>query len=170
MRSRLLVPVFALALTGAIASCDNDITSINEGFDDTATWRANLDVTQETPTPTLGAGVTPSGRAWIIDNGSTLTWYMEYSGLSSNATQAHIHRAAPGVAGNVIIPLPIVTRTSGTVSGFIDMNLADVSPQTNETVSADSLRTLLNNGNAYVNIHTGNNPAGEIRGQVARND
>ena len=169
MRSRLLVPVFALALTGAIASCDNDITSINEGFDDAATWRANLDVTQETPAPTLAAGVTPSGRAWMIDNGSTLTWYMEYSGLSSNATQAHIHREAAGVAGPVIIPLTIVTRTSGTVSGFIDMNLADVSPQANETISADSLRTLLNNGNAYVNIHTGNNAAGEIRGQVARN-
>jgi hypothetical protein len=169
MRSRLLVPVFALALIGAIASCDEDITSINEGFDETATWRANMDATQEVPAPNLTGATNPNGRAWIIDNGTTLTYYMEWDGLTSNVTQAHIHRAAPGVAGPVIVPLTTVARQDGIVAGTIDMGVADVAPAAGETVSPDSLRTLLNNGNAYVNIHTGTNGAGEVRGQVSRN-
>ena len=36
----------------------------------------------------------------------------------------------------------------------------------NANVSLDSLRTLFNNGNAYVNVHTSVNPGGEIRDQV----
>jgi len=36
----------------------------------------------------------------------------------------------------------------------------------NANVSLDSLRTLFNNGNAYVNVHTTANPGGEIRDQV----
>ena len=169
MRSRLLVPVVALALTGAIASCDsdNDITDVTEGFDDAATWRASLSAAQEVPAPSV-AGVTPSGRAWIVDNGTTLTYYYEYSGLSSNANNAHIHRAAAGVAGPVIVPITFYPATSRVIAGTVDMTLADVAPSAGETVSPDSLRTLLNNGNAYVNVHTVNNPAGEIRGQVAR--
>lgn len=170
MRSRkLLVPVFALALIGAIASCDEDITSIDEGFDDTATWRANLDAAQEVPAPTLTGGATPSGRAWITDNGTTLTYYMEYNGLTSNASNAHIHRAAPGIAGPAIVQFVFVQRPDGVVSGTVDMTVADVAFSANEVVSPDSLRTLLNNGNAYVNVHTTTNGAGEIRGQVNRN-
>jgi hypothetical protein len=32
----------------------------------------------------------------------------------------------------------------------------------------DSLMTRLNNGTAYVNVHTRRNPGGEIRGQITR--
>jgi CHRD domain len=170
MRSRTLVPVLALTLTGVIASCENNITNIAEGFNDTATWRANMDAAQETPAPNLAGASNPNGRIWFTDNGTTLTYYMEYSGLSSNVTQAHIHRAAVGVAGPIIVPLNVLLRQSGTVAGTIDMTATDVAPQSpTENVSPDSLRTLLNNGNAYVNVHTANNGPGEIRGQVARN-
>ncbi|HXN76162.1 MAG TPA: CHRD domain-containing protein, partial [Gemmatimonadaceae bacterium] len=37
----------------------------------------------------------------------------------------------------------------------------------NVNISLDSLRVLFNNGNAYVNVHTTANGAGEIRGQIA---
>jgi hypothetical protein len=171
MRSRLLVCVLALALTGAIASCDNDITAISEGFDQTATWRANMDAAQETPAPNLAGSTNPSGRAWVTDNGNTMTWYMEYNGLTGNAVAAHIHRGAPGVGGPIVANLFVsaVPGTSATVAGHIDMTVADLAPGTTETVSPDSVRTLLNNGNAYINVHTGQNGAGEIRGQVQRN-
>ncbi len=168
MRSRLLMSAFALALTGAIASCDEDITSIGEGLDDTADWRANLDAAQEVPAPT-GATANANGRAWITDNGTTLTWHLEYNGLTSNAIAAHIHRGAPGVAGPVIVGFTVIGRTEAITEGTIDMTVADVATSAAETVSPDSLRTLLNNGNAYVNVHTSTNGAGEIRGQVQRN-
>ena len=168
MRSRWLVTVFTLALTGALASCENDITSIAEGFDDTADWRATLTVAQEVPAPTGGAA--GSGRVWLTDNGNTMTWYMEYNGLTGNAVAAHIHRGAPGEAGPVVANLftSAVPGTSAAVAGTIDMTVADLAPGT-ETVSPDSVRTLLANGNAYVNVHTPQNAPGEIRGQVTRN-
>ena len=172
MRSRVLISAFALALTGAITSCEDEITSVGEGLNETADWRADLDASQETAAPNLTGASNPAGRAWFIDNGNELTYYMEWSGLTSNVTGAHIHRAPVGESGNIIVPLTVVARTSGTVAGFIDMTVSDVAVGTGtgtETVSPDSLRTLLNNGNAYVNIHTTTNPGGEIRGQIRRN-
>jgi hypothetical protein len=166
MRSRLLIPALAIGFTGAIASCDNSISSIAEGLDDVATWRATLTAAQETPTPT-GATAGANGRAWFTDNGTTITWHLQYSGLTSNAIAAHIHRGAVGVSGPIVAGLTVIGQTSGVVEGYIDMTVADVAPGA-ETVSADSLRTLLNNGNAYVNVHTTTNTGGEIRGQIAR--
>ncbi len=53
---------------------------------------------------------------------------------------------------------------SGTVAeGSIDLT-KDVSPG----ISGDSLKALLNNGNAYVNVHTAAHVPGEIRGQVSK--
>ena len=42
----------------------------------------------------------------------------------------------------------------------------DLTQDASAGVRGDSLKTLLSNGNAYVNVHTGNFPDGEIRGQV----
>jgi hypothetical protein len=157
----------AIGVTGLFVSCDNSITNITEGLNDVATWRATMTAAQETPTPT-GATTGANGQAWFIDIGTTVTWHLQYAGLTSNATAAHIHRAAAGVAGPVIVPLTVIGQTSGVLEGTVDMTLADVAPSSTETVSPDSLRTLLNNGNAYVNVHTTTNGAGEIRGQIAR--
>jgi hypothetical protein len=57
------------------------------------------------------------------------------------------------------------TGTSGSVAGSVVLNST---LQLSPTVNGDSLRKLLLNGAAYVNIHTTSNPGGEIRGQVAK--
>jgi CHRD domain len=82
--------------------------------------------------------------------GAELSWKLEFSGLSGNAIAAHIHVAAPGVAGPVRVPLcaPCSSGVTGTA-----------------TIAADVLDAILN-GRAYVNVHTPTNPAGEIRDQV----
>jgi hypothetical protein len=55
-----------------------------------------------------------------------------------------------GKAGNVAVPLcaPCTSGMSGT-----------------STISASLLKTIEKHG-AYVNVHTGKNPNGEIRGQL----
>ena len=55
---------------------------------------------------------------------------------------------------------------SGTFTGTI--NLASSAPQFLTAISNDSLRHLILNNAVYVNIHTAQNPGGEIRGQFAR--
>jgi hypothetical protein len=164
MRSRLLVTVVALALTGAVTSCDDDgITGLDDAFEDDATWVA-----------TLGPeGVTTSatGRAWFVDRGNTIDYLIEYSGLTSNTTNAHIHRQ---VGSGVMVQLPFVRQaTGGTVVGTIDMTrlnsagtAVDVAPLETGDQSAADFRALLNSGGTYVNIHSQNNLGGEIRGTI----
>jgi len=75
----------------------------------------------------------------------------QVTGLSSEITGAHLHAGASGANGPVIIDLDLIregNRLSGRLEPTID-NLID-----------------LFNGNVYINIHTTNNPGGEIRGQL----
>jgi CHRD domain-containing protein len=168
MRSRLLVPLFALALTGATTSCNDEITALNRSFEEDATWEATLNGANESPPVTTPA----TGRAWLVDRGNTIDYYMEYSGLLANASNAHIHRTATGA---VMIQLAFVRQTNGVVVGTIDVSpsVTDVSPSPpgetgNQTVA--ELRTLLGNGGVYVNVHSSPSPpgfpGGEIRGTI----
>jgi len=173
MQRRWLVPVAAVALIGVTASCDDEsISGIDENFEENATWTATLNAANERPTPVNSPA---TGRAWFIDNGNTITYRMEYSGLLAPANAAHIHRGTADVAGAVMVPLTIIAQTSGVTIGTIDMTVADVSNEAGVQSPAD-LRALLNSGGAYVNVHSNCGctpqtgfPGGEIRGQtVAR--
>ena len=102
-----------------------------------------------------------------------------------NAFMAHIHRAAAGTNGGIVVWLyPSTATTPGPVGGgrlqgviaegtITAANL--VGSLAGQELSA--LLTLLENGGAYVNVHTndgvapintgpGDFPGGEIRGQV----
>ncbi|PYS75038.1 MAG: hypothetical protein DMF73_02160, partial [Acidobacteria bacterium] len=107
---------------------------------------ANLTAAQETP-PTNSNGV---GTATILlsPDETSARVSLNFSGLTSAQTDAHIHGpAAPGVIGPILFPLP-----NGNVSDFlISLTPTDVSN--------------LKNGQLYVNVHTANFPNGEIRGQ-----
>jgi CHRD domain-containing protein len=169
MRSRLLVPVFALALIGATTSCNDEITALNRSFEKDATWTATLSGADEVPPVTTPA----TGRAWLVDRGNTIDVYVEYSGLLANASNAHIHRTS---TSGLMVQLPFVNgATSGTVVTTIDMTrlvagVNDVAPLENGNQSAADFRTLLNTGGAYVNVHSSPQPpgfpGGEIRGTI----
>jgi len=95
---------------------------------------------------------TGTGWAVLTDNGSTLTYNITIAGLTSNFSSAHFHAASEGLNGGVEKP---ITFTDSTASGtWTGIGNAD-------------LDSLIHNG-LYVNVHTSNYPAGEIRGQVVR--
>ena len=76
--------------------------------------------------------------------------YDEFT-LTSAETVAHFHAPAPpGVNAAVLIPLPPGSPKNGCVT-----------PNITKAQSHDLFR-----GFWYVNIHTANNPGGEIRGQL----
>lgn len=79
----------------------------------------------------------------------TLTYTVNYRGMTP--TSAHIHSGAPGQTGDVVIPFDLTTNPI--VGTF------NVTPELAEK--------LLNNG-TYVNIHSTNNRAGEIRGDIKK--
>jgi hypothetical protein len=117
-------------------------------------------------TGTVTASLHPTSRKLSY----TVTW----SGLTGAALGAHIHgpATANGVA-DVLVDfdaLPtggagtITLTAAGSATGELDMALA-VMPG----VSGDSLVTLLNAGLLYVDVHTGANPTGALRGQLREN-
>jgi Cu/Zn superoxide dismutase len=123
-------------------------------------YAAKMNSGSETPANTEKA----TGTATLTLAGSQLRYTITVQGLSGPATAAHIHVGKVGVAGPPVYTFMIEKIAAGTLAqGSIDLT-KDVS----KGVSGDSLKVLLNNGNAYVNVHTAAHGAGEIRGQVAK--
>jgi hypothetical protein len=141
----------------------------------TQQYRATLNGANERP-----AAVTTNGTGLfngVISEGGFLVYTITWSGLSSASNAGHFHGPiTPGsnAAANPLIDLnaPTAGRTithssatggAGSASGSIDLKVA-----LSASVSADSLKKLLDNGGLYINIHTVNNPNGEIAGVITK--
>ena len=115
---------------------------------DQVKFRANL---------AAGPGITSAGKgaatATLDTATKTLTWDVEYSGLSGPATAAHIHGPAdPGKDAGVVVPF------TGSLA----------SPIKGSGTLTDAQIGQLESGKWYINIHTAANKGGEIRGQLVR--
>ena len=150
--------LMAAILVGATAvACGSDSTTTPAP----PTYVASLVGANEVPPRAVGG----TGTATIVKTSTgNYTFTVTYSGMTGNLVGGHIHGpAAAGVNANVIVPFPNATGAapSGTLTGtFTSTNTT--------TISNDSLDVLLNNGNAYVNLHTTLYPGGEIRGQLVK--
>ncbi|WP_134703028.1 CHRD domain-containing protein [Ammoniphilus sp. YIM 78166] len=109
------------------------------------------------------------GRSFfrLSRDGRRLRFILEVENIR-RATEAHIHLGRRGENGPVVVFLfgPIqrgVTVGRGVVRGTITR--ADlVGPLAGRSLAA--LIREMRRGNAYVNVHTVQNPPGEIRGQI----
>jgi hypothetical protein len=157
---RLLLVAFALTL--ALPAQAQRFTAVLDGL-------------QEVPpvaTPATGTGV-----ATIV--GDWLYVHISYTDLTSPLTMAHIHCCTPrgtnvGIAVDLdMIPLPVTL--SGSFSRQFDLNAASTYRAnfiTNfgggtVTGARTALVSAFYDELAYFNLHTGNFPGGEIRGQIA---
>jgi hypothetical protein len=118
-----------------------------------ASVKSTLRAAQERPKPkgklakakgTFTATITRTGTSGVI------TWRLTFAKLSGRAIAAHIHSGARGKAGPVIVPLCAPCRSGA---------------RGRATVS-ESVLNALESGGTYVNVHTKQNAAGEIRGQL----
>ena len=119
---------------------------------DPNTFKATLTGSQEVPPNDSEA--TGTGVVALNDYQTMIEVTVNFSGLSGNASAAHIHGPAlPGVSAPVLIGFPnFPATTSGTYT-----NTFAITP---EQVS------WLNDGLLYINIHTAMFPSGEIRGPL----
>ena len=162
---RIAAGVVTAAMIGLFAvSCDDDDIT---GTDD-PTYTAILNGANERPTPRTSSG---TGIATFVDRGTFFEWKMELTN-TTGVTQSHIHAPATvDQTASVIINLfmPNVTATgTGTLNGVVAEGT--ITDANNPNFGVAALRDLFNAGTAYVNVHTGAFPAGEIRGQVARSN
>ncbi len=123
-------------------------------------YTAHMNASNATP-PTTENGI---GLASIRIDGNKLTYSISVSDLSGPATAAHIHVGADGVSGPPVLTFGI--KNGG--KGRIAEGSVDLSKNVSNGVSGDSLRVLLGNGSAYVNVHTAKHPGGEIRAQIVQ--
>jgi CHRD domain len=99
--------------------------------------------------------------------------YHLYLNDIERVTQAHIHQGNSSENGPIIVPL---FNASTTPAGPVTGQLAEgqitpanfVGPL--QGMQLDDLISLMQNGSAYVNVHTEQNPQGEIRGTVLPDD
>lgn len=92
-----------------------------------------------------------------------------------NITQAHIHCGAAGINGPVVAFLFGPDPAGVTVNGILSegtITAADIisrpdSPECPDGVANfDDLIAKMRSGDTYANVHTLDNPGGEIRGQI----
>ena len=83
-------------------------------------------------------------------NGTELTIRGSFEGMSSAAVRAHVHRAQPGTPGPVAFGIDVPTVAEGEFENTV-------------TLDESELREL-RGGFYYLQIHTENNPGGELRG------
>ena len=117
----------------------------------TMSFNVNLMGAQQVP-PVMTPG---SGTAHLTYNTTTrvLTWSIRFSKLSSAATMAHFHNGAEGANGPVVIWLSTQGKTP-------------TSPFSGKATLTPDQATQFLAGQWYINLHTKDHPAGEVRGQV----
>lgn len=131
------------ALTGSLVSCEEYAPHT----EDIIEYQATINSSNTIPRATSSA----QGSAALEYNKATntLTYNITFQGLTPTA--GHIHRAEPAWETG---PVMVTFTNFGT------------SPITGSVVLNQEQENLLRFGNLYIDLHTKDNPFGEIRGQI----
>lgn len=149
----LLSSTFVLAMLLTQSSCNNDDEDI---VDTQYTISGNATGSQEVPANASAATGTLSGSYNSSNN--TLTYTINWTGMSGNLTAAHFH--GPALAGATASPIHDITIATNGVSGNASSSI----------IIHDTTEAHLLAGKIYYNLHTGTYPGGEIRSQVVVTD
>jgi hypothetical protein len=139
--ARLLLP--ALVAATALAGCATIAGTVGQ------TYNTALVGAQEVPGP---GDATATGTAKVTADATTDQVCVDLTVQGLAPTAAHIHQAARGVAGPVVLPLatPVDGRSSKCYG--VDKQLA--------------AGIIANPSAYYVNVHDAAHPKGAIRGQL----
>ncbi|HKK37942.1 MAG TPA: CHRD domain-containing protein, partial [Cryomorphaceae bacterium] len=110
-----------------------------------------LDAEQEVPSNSSEA--TGLATFNLSKNGAEVNYFVVVDGLTGPIQMAHLHNAPAGENGGVVVNL----------GDGIDGNVISGSF---DPTAFDGLLEDMNAGNIYINVHTEENPGGEIRGQL----
>ena len=110
-----------------------------------------------------------SGKALfkLSEDGKTMR-YQLYANDITNATAAHLHVGNKGVDGPPVVIIMFSGERKGKFTGLLSegkISDLDLLGQL-QNKPLDELVKLIKSGNVYVNIHSYDNPNGEIRGQI----
>jgi len=126
-------------------------------------FSAQLSGDQEVPPLHTNA----SGMAWFNSNRDIIEFELNVTDLQG-ITMAPIHNGKQGEVGPPIVQLyksdsPTILMNGKFASGNITANMLEGSMAGKQITD---LTTAMKNADTYVNVHTQQNPNGEIRGQI----
>jgi hypothetical protein len=121
-----------------------------------------------------------TGRIKIVPNPeqTALDFQIYLSDLNGVVTAAHIHRGSVGTNGPVIATLNTGNAFAGALAYTLGSGSGSTSTSVGGTITSADLKgplagkqvtdliRLIEDGKAYVNVHTHQNSNGEIRGQL----
>jgi hypothetical protein len=144
------------------------ITNMPKAFATTEAFVATLSGDKEVPpVETQATGTAGFSQPHL----SNMTYGVQVSNIEG-VTAAHIHQGKEGQNGPIIVTLFKADNETGTgavsgqlVEGTISNDMLE-GPMAGKTLEGDLVRAI-QNGEAYVNVHTAQNPDGAIRGQIA---
>jgi hypothetical protein len=162
--SNQITKLFVLAMTVAIAGITVVATSLapSQVFANVY-FVTNMTGQEEVPpvdTQALGEAILTQD----LPQNQTMHYYVNVTGIQG-VTQGHIHSGAEGENGPIVVTLFSFDSPQNEVlqdSNFTASNLEG--PMEGKTMQ--DLIAAMKNGSTYINVHTEQNPNGEIRGQL----
>ena len=151
---------FFLALAGLFV-----LATATQAQAQTMTFTAALHGGNEVPGVLTGAVGT--GTATLDLAAKTVTYRIDVYNMPVGTTASHFHVGAPGVAGPVVVNFTVVAGISNDFAISGTASATDLVARGAQGINSweDFLQALML-GNVYMNVHSTNNPGGEIRGQV----
>ena len=160
----MALSVIVLAVCSILAIASISSTSLVFASHDFA---ANLTGQQEVPpVDTLVTG--EAIFVPVIPSNETIDFYVNTTAIQG-ATQGHIHSGAQGENGPIVVTLFEYDSPRDYVTEKHRFTASNFEGPMQGKMMAD-LISAMGNGTTYINIHTQQNPEGEIRGQIMGTD
>lgn len=121
-------------------------------------------------TPVLNTGMVGTAEVSVDVANREIVVNLSVFNTPTATTAGHIHVGPAGIAGPVILNFPagVVGRTGDFAMSFrLGQRDFVARPAAGINTIDDAIQAIVH-GNSYVNIHTTQNPGGEIRGQLRR--
>ena len=133
----------------------------------TITFTAALSGANENPgvlTGAVGTGTVSVNMATQV-----VTYRIDVYNMPVGTTASHFHVGAVGQNGPVVVNFTVATGISNDFAISGTASATDLTARAAQGINSweDFLQALLL-GNVYMNVHSTNNPGGEIRGQMVK--
>jgi hypothetical protein len=159
MRTKHEWMISMAVLLTAVAACSDD----DGGTGTDTEFEAQMSGADEVP----AVNTLATGSATISIQGAQIVYQVDVQNIE-DVLFSHIHIAPEGENGPVRLNLCGTDDTPGCSTIGTGTLVSDSNGVTFGTppITFDSLVSAIRAGNAYVNVHTTDNPGGEIRGQL----
>ena len=152
----LMVLSMTAAIAGLAASTSLNPSTVFANHE----FAANLTGQQEVPPVNTQA----TGQAIVVPLNQSVSYYVNVTGIEG-VTQGHIHSGVQGENGPIVVTLFQFDSPQNGVTQSDNITATNLEgPMQGKTIP--DLVSTMKNGSTYVNVHTEQNPNGEVRGQL----